>query len=266
MTNPGDDHVAEKCLGKYRGRVIDNDDPSDLGRLRIEVPQIPRSLSQWAVACVPYAGGQRSARDVPPPGTSVWVEFEGGDPSSPIWVGCFWNEGETATPRPPDETNKMKAIVTPSDLEVTIDDGREIIEVETPAKQNVTIDATDITLSAQDNVDIEGAQIANKAQAKFSATGAAAAELIASGICTVRGAMVKINESGETSCHQQPESWICIDARCSPRVCHQYRMSEVRSRAPARRRSSSPTCRPRKSVTLRSVSDRPTSSSRAHLP
>lgn len=235
MTNPADDHSAEKCLGKYRGRVIDNDDPSDLGRLRIDVPQIHGSMSQWAAACVPYAGGQPWARDVPPPGTSVWVEFEGGDPSYPIWVGCFWNDGETAPPRPPDEKNKMKAIVTPSDLEVTIDDRYEIIEVKTPggqsvtiddkaghvvvkdknsntvtmsstgivldsasnveinAKQSVTIDATDIALKAQGNVDIEGAQITNKAHNKFSATGNAAAELIASGICTVKGAMVKIN-------------------------------------------------------------------------
>jgi hypothetical protein len=31
---------------------------------------------------------------VPPVGANVWVEFEGGDPDSPIWSGGFWGLGE----------------------------------------------------------------------------------------------------------------------------------------------------------------------------
>jgi hypothetical protein len=31
---------------------------------------------------------------VPPIGASVWVEFEGGDLDSPIWVGGWWRAGE----------------------------------------------------------------------------------------------------------------------------------------------------------------------------
>ena len=27
---------------------------------------------------------------IPEPESGVWVEFEGGDPSFPIWTGCFW--------------------------------------------------------------------------------------------------------------------------------------------------------------------------------
>ena len=31
---------------------------------------------------------------VPPEGSNVWVEFEGGDANYPIWSGCFWGQGE----------------------------------------------------------------------------------------------------------------------------------------------------------------------------
>ena len=27
-------------------------------------------------------------------GANVWVEFERGDPDKPIWVGCWWGEGQ----------------------------------------------------------------------------------------------------------------------------------------------------------------------------
>jgi uncharacterized protein involved in type VI secretion and phage assembly len=31
---------------------------------------------------------------VPETGALVWVEFEGGDLSHPVWVGCFWASGQ----------------------------------------------------------------------------------------------------------------------------------------------------------------------------
>jgi Rhs element Vgr protein len=62
------------------------------------------------------------------------------------------------------------------------------------AKGNVNIAANgNIVLAAKANLTMEGAQISNNAKAKFSAKGNAAAELTASGMVTVKGAMVKIN-------------------------------------------------------------------------
>lgn len=34
---------------------------------------------------------------IPPIGALVWIEFEGGDPTYPIWSGCFWNTGQVPT-------------------------------------------------------------------------------------------------------------------------------------------------------------------------
>ena len=52
--------------------------------------------SPWALPCVPLAGPTMGTSFVPPPvGSSVWVEFEQGDPETPIWVGCFWETPET---------------------------------------------------------------------------------------------------------------------------------------------------------------------------
>jgi len=82
-------------FGKYRGQVVNNIDPLQLGRLQASVPAVLGSgQMSWAMPCVPYAGAQVGFFAIPPIGANVWVEFEGGDPDHPIWSGCFWGPGE----------------------------------------------------------------------------------------------------------------------------------------------------------------------------
>ncbi|HTG60054.1 MAG TPA: phage baseplate assembly protein V [Terriglobia bacterium] len=77
--------------GKYRGTVINNVDPMQMGRLMVQVPDVSNVLpSTWAMPCAPFAGPQCGHISVPPIGASVWVEFEQGNSDYPIWSGCFW--------------------------------------------------------------------------------------------------------------------------------------------------------------------------------
>lgn len=88
-----DPEVRKRFFGKYRGSVLENVDPLLQGRLIVRVPDVFGILpSSWALPCVPLAGPLMGTSFVPPPvGSSVWVEFEQGDPQMPIWVGCFWD-------------------------------------------------------------------------------------------------------------------------------------------------------------------------------
>jgi Type VI secretion system/phage-baseplate injector OB domain len=80
-----------KHYGKYRGLVIDNIDPQQIGRVLVQVPDVLGvTPSSWAMPCVPAAGIQAGCFMVPPIGSQVWVEFEQGDPDYPIWTGGFW--------------------------------------------------------------------------------------------------------------------------------------------------------------------------------
>jgi hypothetical protein len=86
-----------RYFGKYRGLVKDNKDPLKLGRVQATVPSIPGMTVNWALPCAPYAGDQVGFYTIPPVGALVWIEFEGGDPTYPIWSGCFWNTGQVPT-------------------------------------------------------------------------------------------------------------------------------------------------------------------------
>jgi uncharacterized protein involved in type VI secretion and phage assembly len=82
---------AEKYLGKYRGTVLNNVDPKQIGRIQVLVSDVScMAPTSWAMPCMPYGGVNAGMFTVPAPGTGVWVEFEQGDPDYPIWVGTYW--------------------------------------------------------------------------------------------------------------------------------------------------------------------------------
>jgi len=82
---------SKKFYGKYRGTVINNIDPMQIGRIQAMVPDVSSLIpTSWAMPCVPIAGKQMGTFFVPQVGSGVWVEFEQGDPDYPIWVGGFW--------------------------------------------------------------------------------------------------------------------------------------------------------------------------------
>jgi hypothetical protein len=90
------ERLTDRFYGKYRGLVTDNADPANLGRLRARVPEVLGEEVQtgWALPCAPYSGSGSGLYTVPAVGAGVWIEFEAGDVSRPIWSGCWWSRGE----------------------------------------------------------------------------------------------------------------------------------------------------------------------------
>lgn len=83
-----------RFLGKFRGMVLNNIDPMQMGRLQVQVPDVTGlAPASWAMPCVPVAGIQNGFFALPMIGSGVWVEFEQGNVDYPIWVGCFWGSG-----------------------------------------------------------------------------------------------------------------------------------------------------------------------------
>jgi hypothetical protein len=74
--------ASDRLYGVYRGVVTNNVDPTGQSRVQAEVAEVPENTSLWAMPCRPVGSAT-----VPAVGASVWVAFEAGDPSRPVWMG-----------------------------------------------------------------------------------------------------------------------------------------------------------------------------------
>jgi uncharacterized protein involved in type VI secretion and phage assembly len=80
--------------GVYRAVVTAAMDPTQSGRVKVEIPAILGQEQVWARLLVQG----RSAFSVPEPGDEVLVAFEAGDPRSPVVLGSLWDDSD----RPPE--------------------------------------------------------------------------------------------------------------------------------------------------------------------
>lgn len=139
------ERLTDRFFGKYRGRVTDNADPLNRGRLRALVPEVLADKPcSWALPCAPYAGTGSGFFTVPAPGAGVWIEFEAGDVSRPVWTGTWWASNEVphdeqgAQAKPP-----TKILRSESGTLIALDDDAQRIVVSDGAGKNlIRIDVT----------------------------------------------------------------------------------------------------------------------------
>jgi hypothetical protein len=203
--------AERRFFGKYRGWVVDNEDPARLGRLKVNVPSVlgPDVVTGWASPCVPYGGAaDQGLFLVPERKAGVWVEFEEGDLEFPVWVGAFWTKPAAGSqlPRPNDSdgteadepqrppTCKTLKTLKKHTLQFEDADGSErVLLREGKYGHLVTLDADGITLTdASGNHVVLG----GKAIRLTDATGNAV-ELTANGLTITAKVPLTIDASGQ---------------------------------------------------------------------
>ena len=155
--------VRSRFFGKYRGLVKDVDDPDKLGRITAQVPEVYGDTdSPWAVPAVPFAGKDHGLILLPEVGDGVWIEFEAGDPSRPIWTGGWWGSDEM----PGDGGPLKRALVTTKGSKIILDDDGGSLRLIHSGGAELTMTDSDITLkigSSQIVLSASGVDINNGA-------------------------------------------------------------------------------------------------------
>jgi hypothetical protein len=180
------ERVDCRYYGKYQGFVVDTADPQHRGRLRALVPEVLGDVvSGWAEPCFPYGGGANFGQFSMPPvtkdgdafTTGVWIEFRGGDPQHPIWVGTFFGApndksevpgfdldgGRSADEAPPDVDvhvartfagHMIAAVDAPQHERLEIRDASgQRLTFEAPLKQGTKRDTSGAPAKASGDVD-----------------------------------------------------------------------------------------------------------------
>ncbi len=135
------------------------------GRLEVSVPAVFDKTEPGAHAlarpCFPY--GQFF---VPPVDTKVWIAFENGDPSAPVWLGTWYPQGDTPSEADADPPVK-RVLQTSSGQFVVIDDtdGDEkiIVADKTGNRIEMSKDAVLIKCKKKLTIDASGQEVEIKA-------------------------------------------------------------------------------------------------------
>jgi phage baseplate assembly protein gpV len=145
-SNPtaGTRRLTGRHVGRYRGEVVDVDDPRSMGRLRLRVPELFGDVeSGWALPAFAATGDGSGVFAIPPVGALVWVEFEAGDTSRPVWVGGWFAEGSL-----PEGANPQKLVIrTPGGQVITLDDDGGKLEILESGGASIVLDSNGIELA-----------------------------------------------------------------------------------------------------------------------
>lgn len=156
-------------LGKYRGIVESNEDPSKRGRLLVTVPTVlGKDNPKWAMGAFPIGGNNREAAiAVPSVGSHVLVEFVEGSPKSPVWTATYYPEdaADESAYAPPEtfdlDGGTLHMLRTEGGIEFRLEDNRKTdnsaaqrIALHHPKTTDVVIDKNGI-LTISDAADAE---------------------------------------------------------------------------------------------------------------
>jgi type VI secretion system secreted protein VgrG len=131
--------------GLVPARVVDNNDPDNSGRIKVQFYWQEETQTEWMTMMAPHAGADRGFMFLPEVGDEVWVAFEEGDPERGRVLGSAWNGIE----KPPREEfwgedvspNDVKRIVTKGGHRISIVDkeGQNSMVLATPKHLKVSM-------------------------------------------------------------------------------------------------------------------------------
>jgi uncharacterized protein involved in type VI secretion and phage assembly len=155
--------------GVVVGVVTANDDPDELGRVKVKFPWLADDYESWWVRIAQLgAGPDRGAVWLPEVNDEVLVAFEHGDTRSPVVVGQLWN----GVDKPPlgdglvDSTTgavKRRGFVSRKNHRLVFldddgDSGVALLTGDDKLKLSLDSTATTITVKADGSVEISGSQ------------------------------------------------------------------------------------------------------------
>jgi hypothetical protein len=136
-------------FGKYRGMVTAVEEGDKLGLISVKVPDIFGAdfVVEKARACSPFAGSKHGFVAIPEVGDGVWVEFEAGKPSLPIWTGFWWADGEVPEPKGP----LVRSFITTKGHKLILDDDGNKTQLLHADGAEMTMTDSDVTIKIGDS-------------------------------------------------------------------------------------------------------------------
>lgn len=202
------DAIASRIYGVVVGVVTNNQDPEELGRVKVKFPWLSDAdESDWARIATPMAGNDRGIYFLPEVDDEVLVVFEHGDLRLPYIIGALWN-GQAPPPVKNDNgKNNLRVIKSRSGHVIQLNDeeGKETIEIKDKDNKNsIVVDTAantiaitadgDITLAAaQGKITLTAQNIELQSSADTKVEASAGMDLTASSTMNLSGQTINLN-------------------------------------------------------------------------
>lgn len=200
--------------------VVDNNDPDQLGRIKVKFPWLDTDETPWVRFLTSHAGKDRGWYSLPEIDDEVLVGYEQGSPDLPIALGAVYNKDNAPLGDVVDPDNNVKAFITKSGNKIVLtdEDGKEKIEIVTKDGKNlitmqtggptviesegainfkggkdIVIEGANITLDSKGEIKIKAATNANFEAGANSVVKAGAQLQIEGMTVTVKGTPIQLN-------------------------------------------------------------------------
>ena len=135
----------EHYYGLYRGTVESVEEGDNLGIISVKIPDVfgPTHTVSRVRPCTPFAGDKHGFVAIPEPGDGVWIQFEAGKTSLPVWVGFWWASGEIPEPK----GKLVRSFITTKGHKFVLDDDADEITLLHSGGAEMKMTGSDVTIT-----------------------------------------------------------------------------------------------------------------------
>jgi len=150
---PYQDNEALPLGEEQPARIVDNNDPMGMGRVRVQFPwqENKGQKTPWIRLIQPHSGAGKGFHFIPEIGEEVLVGFESQNAEKPFVIGTHYNGRETSTYHT--SGNDKKVIHTRSGTKIILNDAEGSVFIEDPSGNTYLMDgAGNINVNAPKNM------------------------------------------------------------------------------------------------------------------
>lgn len=135
-------------FGIYRGIVDAIEEGDNLGIISVKIPDVfgADHVVEKVRPCSPFAGDKHGFVTIPEVGDGVWIQFEAGQTSLPVWIGFWWAAGEMPEPK----GALVRSFITTKGHKLLLDDDADELTVQHSGGAEMKMTGDDITIKIGD--------------------------------------------------------------------------------------------------------------------
>jgi hypothetical protein len=130
---------------EFEDQLESVEEGDNLGIISVKIPDVfgPGHTVSRVRPCSPFAGDKHGFVAIPEPGDGVWIQFEAGKTSLPVWIGFWWASGEIPEPK----GKLVRSFITTKGHKFVLDDDQDEVTLLHSGGAEMKMTGSDVTIT-----------------------------------------------------------------------------------------------------------------------